>query len=102
VQLTLPPNADRWHVVCCGSGGGAGIGGFKAWVPPVLAARRFTNLRPGFRYNLLMWGRVILGAVIVVPVCAWLAAIWIMFTDPQELFRRWRWKFTDASIVLTH
>jgi hypothetical protein len=71
-------------------------------VPPVLAARRFTNLRPGFRYNLLMWGRVILGAVIVVPVCAWLAAIWIMFTDPQELFRKWRWKFTDASIVLTH
>jgi hypothetical protein len=47
-------------------------------------------------------GRVILGAVIVVLVCAWLAAIWIMFTDPQELFRKWRWKFTDASIVLTH
>jgi hypothetical protein len=28
----------------------------------------FTNLRPTFRYNLRMWGRVIIGAVVVVLV----------------------------------
>jgi hypothetical protein len=30
-----------------------------------------------------MWGRVILGAVIVVLVAVWLAAIWVFFTDPK-------------------
>jgi hypothetical protein len=45
------------------------------------------TLRAFLRYNLFMWGRVILGAVIVVLVATWLAAIWIMLTDPQGFFK---------------
>jgi hypothetical protein len=37
-----------------------------------------------------MWGKVILGAVIVVLVATWLAAIWILLVDPSQFFAIWR------------
>jgi hypothetical protein len=37
-----------------------------------------------------MWGRVILAAVIVVLAATWLAAIWLMYVDPQWLLSKWR------------
>jgi hypothetical protein len=43
---------------------------------------------PFSRYDPFMWGRIILGAVFVVLVATWLAAIWFLIADPQH------WLFT--------
>ena len=37
----------------------------------------------------IMWGRTILGAVVVVLVVVWLAAIWLMVMEPQSLLPKW-------------
>ncbi|MGB6313666.1 MAG: hypothetical protein WBG13_14070, partial [Pseudolabrys sp.] len=44
---------------------------------------------PVLRYDPFMWGRIIVGAVVIVLVAVWLATIWIMFADPQVL--PWKW-----------
>ena len=45
---------------------------------------------PFSRYHLFMWGRVILGAVIVVLVAVWLAAIFFLLSDPHHWsFAKW-------------
>jgi hypothetical protein len=38
-----------------------------------------------------MWGRFIIGAVVVVLVAVWLAAFWLMLIDPQASLAKWRW-----------
>ena len=50
-------------------------------------------------YNLFMWGRTILGAVVVVLVVVWLAAIWLMFMDPRALLPKWQWAPKTDSFV---
>jgi len=37
-----------------------------------------------------MWGRVILGAMIVVLVVVWLAAVCLLVMDPQTLLQKWQ------------
>jgi hypothetical protein len=37
-----------------------------------------------------MWGRIILGAVIVLLVVVWLAALWLLLVDPRTLLEIWR------------
>jgi hypothetical protein len=42
-----------------------------------------------FSYNFFMWGRIIVGAVLVALVAIWLAALVILFGDPHH------WRFTS-------
>jgi membrane protein YdbS with pleckstrin-like domain len=45
-----------------------------------------------------MWGRVIVGAVVAVLVATWLAAIWLLFAQPERsIFKGWRYKFYDSQ-----
>jgi hypothetical protein len=37
-----------------------------------------------------MWGRVVLGAVIVTLTILWLVAIWFLFLDPQTFLQKWQ------------
>jgi hypothetical protein len=47
----------------------------------------------------IMWGRVILCAVVVVLVVVWLAAIWLMLMDPRALLPKWQWAPKAVSFV---
>jgi membrane protein YdbS with pleckstrin-like domain len=51
-----------------------------------------------------MWGRVIIGAVVAVLVATWLAAIWLLFTQPERsFFKGWRYKFYDSiTSIISH
>jgi len=37
-----------------------------------------------------MWGRVVLGAVIVTLTILWLVAIWFLFLAPQTFLQKWQ------------
>jgi hypothetical protein len=37
-----------------------------------------------------MWGRVILGAVIVTLTILWLVAIWFLFLDERTFLQKWQ------------
>jgi hypothetical protein len=41
-------------------------------------------------YNIFMWGRVILGAVIVTLTILWLVAIVLLFLDERTLLQKWQ------------
>jgi membrane protein YdbS with pleckstrin-like domain len=51
-----------------------------------------------------MWGRVIVGAVVAVLVATWLAAIWLLFAQPERsIFKGWRYKFyVSATSIISH
>jgi len=46
----------------------------------------------------IMWGRVIIGAVVDVLVVVWLATIWLMFVDPRALLPKWQWAVRRLQI----
>jgi hypothetical protein len=48
-----------------------------------------------------MWGRVIIGAVVVVLLIVWLAAIYLMVVDPRTLLQKWQgglWNGTNWPV----
>jgi hypothetical protein len=42
---------------------------------------------------------IILGAVVVLLVVVWLAAIWLMLMDPRALLPKWQWAPKAVSFV---
>jgi hypothetical protein len=54
-------------------------------------------------YTLLMWGRVILGAVIVTLTVLWLVAIGFLLLDPRTFLQKWQgglWNSANWPVVL--
>jgi hypothetical protein len=47
----------------------------------------------------IMWGRTILGAIVVVLGVVWMAAIWLMIMDPRALLPKWQLAPKAGSFV---
>ena len=45
-----------------------------------------------------MWGRVILGAVIVTLTILWLVAIWFLLLDPRTFLQKWQGGLWNSAL----
>ena len=45
-----------------------------------------------------MWGRVILGTVIVTLTILWLVAIWVLLLDPRTFVQKWQGGLWNSKI----
>ena len=60
---------------------------------------RAIPIRPTHLRAFIMWGRVIIGAVVDVLVVVWLATIWLTFVDRERCCQNGNGQFGDCKSV---